>query len=52
MLRAAEFLQTESGDEEIASSSRLLVEHAAKMANDLHEKFQANMWKLGKKDAA
>jgi hypothetical protein len=47
MLRAAEFLQTESGgEEEIASSARLLVEQAAKMANDLHAKFQANMWKV------
>jgi hypothetical protein len=43
MLRAAEFLQTEGdGEEEIASSARLLVEQAAKMANDLHEKYQAS----------
>jgi hypothetical protein len=43
MLRAAEFLQTEgAGEEDIASSARLLVEHAAKMANDLHKKYQAS----------
>jgi hypothetical protein len=31
MLRAAEFPQTEGGEEEIASSARLLVEQAAKI---------------------
>ena len=43
MLRAADYLQTYAsmdGDEDLASSARLLVEQAAKMAEDLNEKYQ------------
>jgi hypothetical protein len=43
MLRAADYLQSAvamDGDEDLASSARLLVEQAAKMAEDLNEKYQ------------
>jgi hypothetical protein len=44
MLHAAEVLQIEGdGDEDSASSARLLVEKATKMAYDLHEKFGSSM---------
>jgi hypothetical protein len=47
MLHAAELLQIDGdGDEDSASSARLLVEKAAKMANDFHEKFRSSMWKI------
>jgi hypothetical protein len=43
MLRAADYLQSSAvmdGDEVLASSARLLVEQAARMAEDLSEKYQ------------
>jgi hypothetical protein len=52
MTRAAEFLQTNAcGDEGIEESTRLLVEKAAEMAKDLNEKFEENMYSLGRLDA-
>jgi hypothetical protein len=42
MLRAADYLQSSAAtdNEDLASSARLLVEQAAKMAEDLNEKYQ------------
>jgi hypothetical protein len=47
LLRAAEHLQEED-DEDLRSSAKLLVEQAAKMADDLNEKYQRDWPRKGK----
>jgi hypothetical protein len=42
MLRAAEFIQTNASGEDLASSARLLVDYAFKMADDLEKKYHGS----------